>query len=270
MKNTTLVLCCLIAVSITGCGKKSKKGGQPQTNQSGIQLPGQGNAGNGPGYPGQNGSCWESVSQNGGGCNHGGGNDGGGNADGSVQNLVVSSSSSWRYTDEATGGSVESAEKCLQGLQVRGSQLELGLNNMGLRNESSRNRASARCLVQAQVSYPRGWAFAIRKISAEVTTSSRTTVQARFEGTYQIDNNAVIAASRSIDRSGQATTSVQKEVGSEELDWSSCEGSATIAMHTVFNMQASSTGAGYGATYIGEMSVKDYRFEIVWAKCRSN
>ena len=258
MKKSTLGLCCLLALTTFACGKKSKKGG-PAANQSGIHLPGEGTSE----YPGQNGSCWDSVSQNDA-CHQG--NDNPGQSDGSVQNLVVVSTNSWRYTDEARNGSVDSTEKCAQALQVRGSQLDLSLNNMGLRSESNRSSISARCLVQAQVTYPRGWAFAIKRISAQVTTANKNSAQALFEGTYQIDRNAVIATTQTFNRNSQNNL-VEKNVATENLDWSGCDGQATIAMHTVLSMQSNS-GAAYGTNSIGDMSVKDYRFEIVWAKCR--
>lgn len=245
---------CLIALALVACEGKSKKGGSPiQQDPNGTYVPGEGSWNS----PAQNNNSGCTVSQNDG-CHHSGDQD---------QAITVTSTRSWRYTDASS--TISSAESCLQGFSAQGNQFVMIPSNMGLRLASDRRTLAARCLVHAQVSYPRGWSFALRQVDVNVHSSIRGNAVGSFEGAYQIQGQSVLGLNETFSTYGDHNKVVHRQFGDSDLAWSSCDGQATLALNTVLKLQPTS-GSSYGTpSSLGNIAIdSNYRFEIVWAKCR--
>ncbi len=203
-----------------------------------------------------NGSCGQSQN----GCN----------SDSDSPRLTIVSSQSWRYTNANQARITESPESCIQSLSSSSNGVDLKLRNMEVRAESDRSGASARCLMQAKVRYPKGYSFAIRRVRLTVDTTIRSGASASFQGSYSAVGSTSVEMSRSINKNGTSSIVIEKSLNSSEYAWSSCDGEGTLSVNTTLKLQRNATFSGVDPSSMGDITVSDeapYRVEIVWAKC---
>lgn len=183
-------------------------------------------------------------------------------ANGNVPRLTISSLQSWRYTDAGETGS-RSAESCVQSLNGSSGKIDIQLRNMGLRNESDGSGSAARCLMQAKVRYPKGWAFAIRRVNVKVQSTLRSGTTANFKGSYATLGSTSVEVNERISKQGSASTRIEKTVPNREFAWSSCDGESTLSFNT--DLEVSRGNAGANQLEVSNDS--PYQLEIAWARC---
>lgn len=250
MQSPTSTVALLLALSfgLFACGKDSKKKNDASTPAPGPDysfVPDDSNS-----YYPDDHNCSQSQT----GCD---------DDDTNQPRLNVVTLESWSYTNSGQVNRNQSGEACVQSLIASSGKVDLKLRNMDLRRENNGSGYAARCLMEAKVRYPKGWAFAIRRVNVKVDSNLRSGSTANFAGSYAIRGQRSVEFNRSINKQGSQTSSLETSVNNRDYAWSSCDGEGTLS----FNTDLGINGNAANNSSLAVSSQSPYRIEIVWAKC---
>jgi hypothetical protein len=140
------------------------------------------------------------------------------------------------------------------------AELTMRLKNMELKDQS------ARCSMQIQLAYTKGYAFAIRKVKAPIVADIPVEARAVFEGSYGIRGRKPVILEKSLtSRSSGQFLILETSVADQDIVWSSCSGDATLLVDTELSLESSRTSPAGDIRIAGN---SPYQMEIVWAKCQ--
>jgi hypothetical protein len=184
-----------------------------------------------------------------------------------VGELRIVKESSWLNPEfDRNGRLLDDEGRCLEKFTAgRKNEYAMAELNMKLKNMDLKNQA-ARCYMQIQVAYTKGYAFAIRKVEAPIEAEIPVDSRAVFEGSYGINGKKPVVLAKSLDtRSSDKSLILETSVADRDIVWSSCSGQATLLVDTELSIESSRSGPAGDIRITGK---SPYQMEIVWARCQ--